>query len=146
MKLTTLTPARSKSARLAVAIVLLASSASSTTVTFVRCIRASSDLDSTSTSIDSTSNSFPLAISTSLPPHVGQRNAGISIAHSCPHGRQRSRASITSCSSRAPSQTRVARDELEVELERVRDHLAQPPDAQVDHASPAARRRAWRRC
>ena len=46
---------RSKSARLAWAIVLLASSASSTILTFVRCIAASS------ISIDSTSNSFPLA-------------------------------------------------------------------------------------
>ena len=35
-----------------------------------------------STSIASTSNSSPLAISTSLPAHEGQRNAGISISHS----------------------------------------------------------------
>ena len=38
MRFTTVTPARSKSSRLARAIVLLASSASSTTLTFVRCI------------------------------------------------------------------------------------------------------------
>ena len=37
MRLTTFTPARSKSARLAWAIVVLASSASSTTLTRVRC-------------------------------------------------------------------------------------------------------------
>ena len=76
MKLTTLTPARSKSARLALAIVLLASSASSTILTFVRCIPPPRP------SIASTSNSSPLAISTSLPAHSGQRNAGISISHS----------------------------------------------------------------
>src|SRR4051812_10917289 len=39
IRLTTLTPVRSKSARLARAIVLFASSASSTTLTLVRCTR-----------------------------------------------------------------------------------------------------------
>ena len=39
MKFTTVTPLRSKSSRFARAIVLFASSASSTTLTFVRCIR-----------------------------------------------------------------------------------------------------------
>ncbi len=45
MKFTTRTPARSKSSRLARAIVLLASSASSTTLTLVRCIAAYIVLD-----------------------------------------------------------------------------------------------------
>ena len=98
-----------------------------------RCMRPPRPRDS----IDSTSNSLPLAISTSLP--AARRTAErrdldlpLVAARRC----SAARASITSCSSRAPSHTRAARDELEVELERVRHHLAQPPDAQAHDRHP----------
>ena len=84
--------------------------------------------------MDSTSNSLPLAIATSLPPHVGQRNAGISIAHSAPHGvAAQARVDHLLLEPRALAHG-VAGDELEVELERVGNDLAQAPDAQVDDA------------
>ena len=95
-----------------------------------------------STSMDSTSNSLPLPRPTSLPPHVGQRNAGISISHSSAHGiAAQARVDDLLLEPGALAHG-VARDELEVELERVRDDLAQPPDAQADDASRGARRRA----
>ena len=91
--------------------------------------------------MDSTSNSLPAAISTSLPPQVGQRNAGASIAHSAAHGvAAQARLDDLLLEPRALAD-RAAGDELEVELERLGDDLAQAPDAQRDDAStrrPAA--------
>ncbi len=48
---------------------------------------------------------YPLATTTSPPPHVGQRNAGISISHSRSHTLQCRLGATVSCSRRAPSQT-----------------------------------------
>ena len=131
MKLTTLTPARSKSARLAWAIVLLASSASSTTLTLCAMHAASS------TSIDSTSNSLPAGHATSdaAAGRAAERrdlDRPLVPARRCSAGARR----------RAPApagrpRTRAARDEPEVELERVRHDLAQPADPQADDGHPA---------
>ena len=99
------------------------------------------------TSIDSTSSSSP---ATHLDVGAAARRAAERRAARSPTRArtpsQRSRAGTTSCSSRAPSQTRLARDDPEVELQRVRHDLAQAPDAQRARPSPAARRRGARRC
>ena len=102
IRFTTATDSRSKSARLAWAIVVFASRASSATFTLVRCMPP----PLSSTSIDSTRNSSPARTLTSDPPQPGQRKTGWSSVHSCcSHAAQASRASTSSSSSRAPSHT-----------------------------------------
>ena len=94
MKLTTATPARSKSSRLSRAI--------------VSAKRVLDDLDlhpvhaTSSTSMDSTSNSLPVTTSTAPVPHPGSGRPQDSISQSRAHPAQRSRVGSSSCSSHAP--------------------------------------------
>ena len=99
IRLTTVTPARSKSARLAAAIVVLASSASSTTGPSHGAFAGLLDLDG-----------CDLELLAGLDRHVrrpaaGQRKSGRSISQRARSSSQRSAAGTTSWSSRAPSQT-----------------------------------------
>ena len=102
IRLTTRTPARSKSARLARAIVSFASSTSVATLTLLRCT-------SPPPHPPPPRSSPPSAPRRSAPPRPrpaqrGQRNEGSRSSHSSPHA-QRSRARARRVRSRAPSQT-----------------------------------------
>ena len=98
---------------------------------------------SSSTSIDSTSSSFPVTTS-----HVARRHARAAEVGNCQaptrrrSARQTRRPGTSVCSSVAPSQTVSARDDLEVEVERVGHDLAQRADRHRHdrHRRPAA----WR--
>ena len=125
IRFTTVTPWRSKSSRLARAIVLLASSASSTTLTFTRCTVPPRR------SIRLRVRSPQTTVDVGAPRTTGQRNAGTSTAHSARS--RRSAAAPRSAPARAGALAdRVARDDPPVEVQRVRHDLAQRADAQLD--------------
>ncbi len=112
--------ARSKSSRLARAIVLLASSASSTTRTFTRC------------TVPPRPRSTPLPArspSTTSTVRAAARRAAErgNVDRPTPSRSPRSAAApaTSSCSSRAPSQTVSRDDDPEVEVQRVGHDLAQ---------------------
>ena len=122
------------------AIVSLASSAPSTTLTRVRCTmppprrrwtrpRSSSPLDR-------------LDVAAARSP--GSGTAARAISHSCPQPAQRSRAGTTSISSRAPSQTVPRATMLEVERERSGTTWRSAPTRSADARDRAARRRGAR--
>ena len=95
---------------------------------------------SSSTSIESTSSSSPLTTAQSDDSHDGQRNAGISTSQAKPHAWHSSRAGNGDDLQRRALADRVARDEPEVELQRVRHHLAQVPDPHGHERHAPARR------
>ena len=87
---------------------------------------------SSSTSIDSTMNSSPVATSTAPGPQVAQMNAGISISHSFLHVVAAQHGGHVDDLQGSALADRVLADDREVELERLLDDLAQPADAQRD--------------
>ena len=148
MKLTTATPARSKSSRLARAIVWFASSASAATFTLVRCIAPPRWLRLRSTRPRARRRGRPPprrprrpgtgTVAAPTPPASWPSSGSGAGSHSCPQASQRIRASISSSSSAGAGAGGVAGDDLEVEVERLGHHLAQRPDPDVDLRHPAA--------
>ena len=138
IRFTTVTPARSKSSRLARAIVLLASSASSTTRTFTRCMRCLlldlDRLDLELVAADAPSTAAPRARRAAERGHVDRPLARARRRSAAAPGRARARAA-------RPRRAVLARDDLEVERERVRAPPgAACPTRRCTHGHAPARR------
>ena len=134
MKFTTRTPARSKSARFAWAIVLLASSASSTTLTFVRCIRPPRPR---STRPRTRRRARPRPARRPARRAHEHRQLDLPLALAVRAAQPRRDQLLLEPRALAD---RALRDEAEVELERVGHHLAQRADAHAHDAHRPSRR------
>ena len=138
----TVTPWRSKSSRLARAIVLLASSASSTTRTFTRCMRPpSSHLDRLHLEL----------LARDRPRRRRRRTSGSGTPAARSPTRARTRRSAAapgtiSCSSTRALAQRLARDDPEGERQRRGTTWRSRPQRTVHDRDPPARRRGARRC